>query len=66
MYNIDKTRVMLSMLGSVKVLISKHDKRDYRGARVKRISVTTIKYISGDNRYLNLIIIWLANTYQSN
>jgi hypothetical protein len=34
-YNIDKTRVMLSMPGSVKVLIGKDDTRDYRGARVK-------------------------------
>jgi hypothetical protein len=30
-YNIDKTGVMLSMLGSVKVFVSKHDKQDYRG-----------------------------------
>ena len=32
MYNMDETGVMLSMPGSVKVLVSKHDKRDYRGA----------------------------------
>jgi hypothetical protein len=31
-YNMDETRVMLSMLGSVKVLIGKDDIRDYRGA----------------------------------
>jgi hypothetical protein len=41
-YNMDETGVMLSMLGSVKVLVSKHDIRDYRGARVKRITVTTV------------------------
>ncbi|KAN0089133.1 hypothetical protein V8E51_019393 [Hyaloscypha variabilis] len=58
MYNIDETRVILSMPGSIKVLISKYDRRDYRGARVKRITVTAIEYISGDGRYLNLIIIW--------
>jgi hypothetical protein len=52
-YNIDETRIMLSMLSSVKVLISKYDKRDYRGARVKHISVTVIECISSDNRYLN-------------
>ena len=34
-YNIDKTSVMLSMLGSVKVLVSKNDMQSYRGARVK-------------------------------
>jgi hypothetical protein len=33
-YNIDETRVMLSMLNSVKVLVSKDDIRGYRGARV--------------------------------
>jgi hypothetical protein len=65
-YNIDETGVMLSMLGSVKVLISKHDRRDYRGARVKYTTVTVIECISGDSKYLNLIIIWLVNTYQSN
>lgn len=41
-YNMDETGVMLSMPGSVKVLVSKHDKRGYRGARVKRTSVTAI------------------------
>lgn len=57
MYNIDETRVMLSMLGSIKVLIGKDDMRDYRGARVKRTTVTTIECISGDGRYLNPMII---------
>jgi hypothetical protein len=66
MYNIDETRVMLSILGSVKVLVSKYNDRDYRGARVKRTSVTIIKCISGDGKYLNPIIIWPANTHQSN
>jgi hypothetical protein len=62
----DETGVMLSMLSSVKVLISKYNKQDYRGARVKRTSVTTIECISGDGRYLNPMIIWLASTYRSN
>jgi hypothetical protein len=31
-YNIDETGVILSMPGSVKVLVSKHDRRGYRGA----------------------------------
>ena len=39
-YNMDETGVMLSMLGSVKVLIGKDDRRDYRGAGVKRTMVT--------------------------
>jgi len=62
----DETGVILSMLGSVKVLVSKYNKRDYRGARVKRTSVTAIECISGDGRYLKPMIIWLANTYRSN
>ncbi|KAK5110771.1 hypothetical protein LTR85_000733 [Meristemomyces frigidus] len=47
-YNMDETGVMLSMLGSVKVLVGKDDTRDYRGARVKRTTVTAIECISGD------------------
>ncbi|KFZ16899.1 hypothetical protein V501_02020 [Pseudogymnoascus sp. VKM F-4519 (FW-2642)] len=35
-YNMDETGVMLCMLGSVKVLVSKDDPRGYRGAGVKR------------------------------
>jgi hypothetical protein len=65
-YNMDETGVMLSMPGSVKVLVSKHDIRDYRGARVKRTTVTAIECISGDGRYLNPMIIWPASTHRSN
>ncbi|PMD30385.1 hypothetical protein L207DRAFT_443967, partial [Hyaloscypha variabilis F] len=56
-YSIDETRVILSILSSIKVLVGKYNKRDYKGARVKRISVTTIKCISSDSRYLNPMII---------
>lgn len=45
-YNIDETGVILSMLGSVKVLISKDDRRDYRDTRVKREMVTAIECVS--------------------
>lgn len=65
-YNIDETEVMLSMLGCVKVLVSKDDVRHYRGARVKRTIVTAIECISADSRYLDLMIIWLASTYRAN
>jgi DDE superfamily endonuclease len=65
-YNMDETGVMLSMPGSVKVLVSKHDMRDYRDARVKRTTVTAIECISGDGRYLNPMIIWPASTHRSN
>ncbi|KAF4630854.1 hypothetical protein G7Y89_g7281 [Cudoniella acicularis] len=56
---------MLSMLGSVKVLVSKHDMRDYRGARVKRITVTAIEYISSDSRYTDskISLEWLKRIF---
>lgn len=54
------------MPGSVKVIIGKDDIRDYRGARIKRITVTVIKCISADSEYLTPMIIWLATTYRSN
>jgi hypothetical protein len=65
-YNMDETGVMLSMLGSVKVLVSKDDRRKYRGGRVKRTTVTAIECISGDGRYLHPMIIWPATTHRSN
>lgn len=42
-YNMDETGVMLSMPGRVKVLVRKNDARKYRGARVKRTTVTDIE-----------------------
>ena len=65
-YNMDETGVMLSMLGSVKVLVGKEDTRNYRGGRVKRETVTAIECISADGRYLNPLIIWPATTHRSN
>ena len=65
-YNMDETGVMLSMLGSVKVLVGKDDTRDYRGARVKRTTVTAVECISADGRYLNPMVIWPATTHRSN
>ena len=65
-YNMDETGVMLSMPGSVNVLVGKHDMRDYRGARVKRTTITAIECISGDGRYLNPMIIWPVSTHRSN
>jgi hypothetical protein len=65
-YNIEETGVMLSMLGSVKALVGRDDKRKYRGVRVKRTTVTAIECITADSRYLNPMIIWPATTYRSN
>jgi hypothetical protein len=65
-YNMDETGVMLSMLGSIKVLVGRKDLRDYRGARVKRTVVTAIECISADGRYLDPMVIWPATTHRSN
>jgi hypothetical protein len=65
-YNMDETGVILCMLNSVKVLVSKDDRRDYKGAGVKRTTVTAIECISGNGRSLLLMIIWPATTHRSN
>lgn len=66
LYNMDETGVMLSNLGSVKVLVGKDDLRDYRGTGVKRTMVTAIECISADGRPLQPLIIWPASTHRSN
>ena len=48
------------------VLVGKDDKRNYRGARVQRTTVTAVECISADGRYLNPLIIWPATTHRSN
>jgi hypothetical protein len=65
-YNMDETGVMLSMLGSVKVLVGRDDQRGYRGAGVKRTMVTAIECVSADGRSLHPLIIWPAATHRSN
>lgn len=65
-YNIDETEVMLSRLGFVKVLISKSNMRNYKGAGVKQTIVTAIKCVSGDSRSLLPLVIWPASTHRSN
>jgi hypothetical protein len=65
-YNMDETGVMLSMLGSVNVLVGKDDQRDYRGARVERTVVTAVECISANGRFLDPMVIWPAATHRSN
>jgi hypothetical protein len=62
----DETGVMLSKLGSVKVLVGKNDMRNYRGARVKRTNVTVVECMSADGRCLDPMVIWPASTHRSN
>jgi hypothetical protein len=65
-YNIHETGVMLSKLGSIKVLLSRDDRRDYQGAGIKCTMVTAIECISADSGSLLPLIIWPAATHQSN
>ncbi|EOA82623.1 uncharacterized protein SETTUDRAFT_48320, partial [Exserohilum turcica Et28A] len=65
-YNMDETGVMLSMLGSAKVLVGKDNRQGSRGAGVKRTMVTAIECISADGRALLPLIIWPASTHRSN
>lgn len=64
-YNMDETGVMLSKLGSLKVLVGKDDLRAYRGAGVQRTMVTAIECISADGGSLLPLIIWPAATHRS-
>ncbi|TVY12609.1 hypothetical protein LARI1_G009270 [Lachnellula arida] len=63
-YNMDETGVMSYMLGSIMVLVSKDDPRDYRGAGVKRTMITAIECISASGRSLLPMIIWPATTHR--
>ncbi|RII24871.1 hypothetical protein CUC08_Gglean005686 [Alternaria sp. MG1] len=65
-YNMDETGVMLSMLGSVKVLVGKDDRRNYRGGGVKRTMITAVECVSADGRALLPLIVWPASTHRSN
>ena len=65
-YNIDETGIMLFKLNTIKVLIGKDNKRGYRGARVKRTTITAIECVSAVGRSLNPMIIWPAATHRAN
>lgn len=65
-WNMDETGVMLSMPGSVKVLVGKDEMQGSRGALVKRTTITAIECISADGRFLTPMIIWPATTHRSN
>ena len=65
-YNMDETGAVLSILGFVKVLVSKNNLRDYRGAGDKRTMMTAIECVFADGRDFLLVIIWPATTHRSN
>jgi len=63
-YNMDETGVLLSVLHSLKVLVSRDDLKHSRGAGVKRTLVTAIECISAAGRQ-PLLITWPASTHRS-
>jgi hypothetical protein len=64
-YNMDETGVLLNVLSSLKVLVSKEDLTNCRGAGVRRILVTPIECISADGRFLAPLIVWPTSTHRS-
>ncbi|PMD67455.1 uncharacterized protein K444DRAFT_515379, partial [Hyaloscypha bicolor E] len=56
-YNINKTGIILYILGSIKILINKNNLQNYKDISIKYIIVTIIKYINTNNKSLLLIII---------
>ncbi|GAB7336815.1 hypothetical protein MBLNU13_g11324t1 [Cladosporium sp. NU13] len=64
-YNMDETGVLLSVLGSLKVLVGRNDMRNYRGVGSKRTLITAVECISGDGRCLEPLVIWPAATHRS-
>jgi len=65
-YNIDKIGIMFFKLNFVKVFVNRDYKRGYRGVCIKRTTVTAIEYVSTDDKYLNLMIIWLITIHRAN
>jgi DDE superfamily endonuclease/Tc5 transposase DNA-binding domain len=64
-YNMDETGVLLSVLNSMKVLVSRDDLSEGRGAGVQRTLVTAIECISASGRSLPPLIVWPASTHRS-
>lgn len=64
-YNMDETNVLLSVLGSLKVLVGSKDTQTGRPSCVQRTSVTAVECISADGRYLDPLIIWPAAVHRS-
>lgn len=56
-YNMDETGIMLSKLNSVNVLVRAGNHQGYRGARVKRTTITAVECVSASGEALNPMII---------
>jgi hypothetical protein len=64
-YNMDETGVLLSVLNSMKMLVSRDDLSNGRRAGVQRTLITAIECISASGTSLPPLIIWPASTHRS-
>jgi hypothetical protein len=65
-YNMDETGFLLSSLNSMKMLVSRDDVSNGRGAGIQRTLITAIECISASGRCLSPLVIWPALTHRSN
>lgn len=61
----NETDVLLNVLNSLKVLMSKQDLMNCKDTAVKRTLVIIIKCIFADKKLLSSLIIWFTFTHQS-
>lgn len=64
-YNMDETRLLLSVLNSHRALVGSHDSRKHRAVSVNQSLVTAVKCILADGRRLGLLTICPATTHRS-
>jgi DDE superfamily endonuclease len=64
-YNIDEAGVHFSVFNSMKMLVSRGDLSNGRGAGVQRTLITAIECISASGEFLPPLIIWPASTHRS-
>ena len=56
-YNMDETGVILGKFGSMKVLVSSNELRNYRGVGWQRTLITAIEFVSASGKCLNSLVI---------
>ncbi len=56
-YNMNETRVLLSVLSFLKILINKNDLRKHKAIAIKRILIIVIECIFTNDRYLHSLTI---------
>ena len=64
-YNMDETGCQMSVPVSEKVLVSKEDMSNSRGAAINRKLITAVECISATGKFLAPLIVWPAKTHRS-